>query len=81
VLADVPRTPWRSHSATFVNPGSVGMPYEGVPGAYWALLGPGIEHRRTAYDLDEAERRYAASGDPMADEMIDILRRPRRRQR
>ncbi len=52
------------------------MPYEGVPGAYWALLGPGIEHRRTAYDLDEAERRYAASGDPMADEMIDILRRP-----
>ena len=32
---------------TFLNPGSVGMPYEGSPGAYWALLGPGIEHRRT----------------------------------
>ena len=26
---------------TFLNPGSVGMPYEGAPGAYWALLGPG----------------------------------------
>ena len=61
---------------TFVDSGSVGMPYEGVPGAYWTLRGPGIEHRPTAYDLDEAKRRYGASGDPMADEMIDILRRP-----
>ena len=26
-----------------VNAGSVGMPYEGRPGAYWALLGPGVE--------------------------------------
>jgi predicted phosphodiesterase len=33
-----------------VNAGSVGMPYEDEPGAYWALLGPGIEHRRTEYD-------------------------------
>ena len=24
---------------TFFNPGSVGMPYEGEPGAYWAMLG------------------------------------------
>ena len=35
-----------------------------------------IEHRRTAYDLDEAERRYRASGDPMTGEMIEILRQP-----
>ena len=35
---------------TVVNAGSVGMPYEDEPGAYWALLGPGIEHRRTEYD-------------------------------
>ena len=61
---------------TFANPGSVGMPYEGSPGAYWALLGPGIEHRRTEYDLDETERRYDASGDPLASEMIEILRHP-----
>jgi putative phosphoesterase len=33
----------------FVNPGSVGMPYEEQPGAYWALLGPGVEFRRTEY--------------------------------
>lgn len=35
---------------TVVNAGSVGMPYEAAPGAYWALLGPEIEHRRTEYD-------------------------------
>jgi putative phosphoesterase len=32
-----------------VNAGSVGMPYEDQPGAYWALLGPGIAFRRTPY--------------------------------
>jgi predicted phosphodiesterase len=37
----------------FVNPGSVGMPYGGA-GAYWALLGPDVVLRRTAYDLDAA---------------------------
>jgi len=34
-----------------VNAGSVGMPYENEPGAYWALLGPGVELRRTRYDV------------------------------
>ena len=76
---------------TFFNPGSVGMPYEGAPGAYWALLGaarrerpeppeqpnsPSMEHRRTAYDLDETERLYRESGDPLTAEMIDVLRHP-----
>ena len=32
-----------------VNAGSVGMPYEARPGAYWALLGPDVELRRTDY--------------------------------
>jgi putative phosphoesterase len=66
----------RALGRTFLNPGSVGMPYEGAPGAYWALLGPGLEHRHTAYDLDEAERRYRESGDPLTTEMIDVLRHP-----
>jgi len=35
-----------------VNPGSVGTPYEGARGAYWALLGPDVEFRRTAYDVE-----------------------------
>lgn len=33
-----------------VNAGSVGMAYEDEPGAYWTLLGPGVERRRTPYD-------------------------------
>ena len=36
-----------------VNAGSVGMPY-GQPGAYWALLGPGVSLRFTRYDLQAA---------------------------
>jgi putative phosphoesterase len=43
-----------------VNAGSVGMPYEREPGAYWALLGPDVELRRTAY----APADIAASGWP-----------------
>jgi len=43
-----------------VNAGSVGMPYEYEPGAYWALLGPGIELRRTQYEPGD----IAASGWP-----------------
>jgi predicted phosphodiesterase len=37
-----------------VNAGSVGLPYEGRAGAYWLLLGPDVEHRRSDYDLDRA---------------------------
>jgi putative phosphoesterase len=33
-----------------VNAGSVGMPYDDEPGAYWLALGPAVEHRRTVYD-------------------------------
>jgi predicted phosphodiesterase len=60
-----------------VNAGSVGMPYvDGPPGAYWALLGPDIELRRTDYDLDEAARRYRATDDPLAEEMVELLFAP-----
>jgi putative phosphoesterase len=34
----------------FVNAGSVGMPYADQPGAYWTLVGPDVEPRRTPYD-------------------------------
>ncbi|NGO67481.1 metallophosphoesterase family protein [Streptomyces boncukensis] len=45
---------------TVVNPGSVGMPYGGGSGAaHWALLGPGVALRRTAFDAGEAVRRVA----------------------
>jgi predicted phosphodiesterase len=42
-----------------VNAGSVGMPY-GPPGACWALLGPHVELRRTAYDAESAAARIRA---------------------
>src|SRR5437763_7268170 len=38
-----------------VNAGSVGMAYEDEPGAYWLLLGPDVEHRRTPFELDIGE--------------------------
>jgi diadenosine tetraphosphatase ApaH/serine/threonine PP2A family protein phosphatase len=53
-----------------INAGSVGIPYEGRPGAYWALLGPGVELRRTQYDLRSAVDELEASGFPDLDEML-----------
>ncbi len=65
-----------AHGRRLLNPGSVGMPYEAERGAFWALLGPGVEHRRTEYDLDEAVARYRASGDPLAEQMVETLLEP-----
>jgi predicted phosphodiesterase len=59
-----------------VNPGSVGMPYEGRSGAYWALLGPGVELRRTKYDVHEAVARINASGIPGPEQLVEILTKP-----
>lgn len=51
-----------------VNAGSVGLPYEDVAAAYWALLGPDVELRRTEYDVEAALARMRASGYPDLDE-------------
>lgn len=59
-----------------VNPGSVGVPYQGQPGAYWAILGPDVELRRTEYDLELAIARYRETSDPFAETMIETLLRP-----
>jgi putative phosphoesterase len=49
-----------------VNAGSVGMPYEGSPGARWALLGEGgVELVATGYDVDDALVRLADAGFPL----------------
>jgi predicted phosphodiesterase len=45
-----------------VNAGSVGMAYEDEPGAYWTLLGPGVEPRRTRFD--PAPNDFPGSGPP-----------------
>lgn len=60
-----------------VNAGSVGMPYEGRQGAYWALLGPDVEFRRTAYDIEGAATRMRASGCPHVEEVfVDTIINP-----
>jgi predicted phosphodiesterase len=51
-----------------INAGSVGMPYEAEPGAYWALLGPDVSLRRTPYDVDAAAARIRATAWPGAEE-------------
>ncbi|WP_372405299.1 metallophosphoesterase [Streptomyces luteireticuli] len=42
-----------AHGRLVINPGSIGMPY-GRAGAHWALLGPGVELRSTAFDVEAA---------------------------
>jgi predicted phosphodiesterase len=54
-------------STRVVNAGSVGMPF-GKPGAYWALLGPNVELRRTDYDLDRAAALVRQTSYPAAQE-------------
>jgi predicted phosphodiesterase len=59
-----------------VNAGSVGLPYEGRPGAYWAMLGPDVELRRTEYDLDETIERYRRSGQPGVEQIVEMMVEP-----
>jgi putative phosphoesterase len=59
-----------------VGPGSVGRPYEGEPGARWALLGPDVELRRTEYDYEATAALYRASGIPEAEQDVEILLHP-----
>ena len=55
-----------------VNAGSVGMAYEGEPGiAAWALLGPTVELRRTAFDVEAAAALVRETGFPGADELVN----------
>ena len=63
----------RAAAYRLVNAGSVGMPYEGVRGAFWALLGPDAELRRTDYDVDEAAAALEAAG---ATDQAGWLREP-----
>lgn len=53
-----------------VNPGSVGMPYEGKRGAYWALIGPDVELRCTEYDVEAAVAAMRRTGAPDVEEQL-----------
>lgn len=57
------------HRRRWVNAGSVGMPYEGLPGAFWALVEDGEpDLRRTDYDIDPDTIR--ATGFPDAESWL-----------
>ena len=53
-----------------VNAGSVGMPY-GEPGAYWTMLGPGVQPRRTDYDREAAAARIRRLSWPLASKFAE----------
>ena len=55
-----------------VNAGAVGLPYEGRAAAFWALLGPEVELRRTDYDIGEALLAFRAGG--MTDDVEQEMR-------
>jgi predicted phosphodiesterase len=59
-----------------LSPGSVGLPYETAPGAYWALLGPDVELRRTDYDVDAAIAQMRATDDPSVERVVELMLEP-----
>jgi predicted phosphodiesterase len=63
--------------ARVVNAGSVGMPFA-EPGAYWLLLGPDVQLRRTQYDFASAADRIRATAYPQAEDFAarNVLQPP-----
>jgi putative phosphoesterase len=64
-----------------VNAGSVGMPFA-APGAYWLLLGPDVQLRRTSYDLSTAAERIRQTHYPQASQFAanSVLQPPSEQQ-
>ena len=61
----------------FANAGSVGMPYEGRPGAFWAIVdGLELEHRHTPYAIEAAVVAIRATDYPEADNLCSTLLEP-----
>ena len=63
-----------------LSPGSVGLPYEGEPGAYWALLGPDVDLRRTEYDVEAAVAQMRATDDPRVEQIVELMLQPASRE-
>jgi putative phosphoesterase len=64
-----------------LNAGSVGMPF-GEPGAYWLLLGPEVQLKRTQYDLAKAAERIRNTKYPQAQDFAErnVLQPPSEEQ-
>ena len=59
-----------------VNAGSVGMPYEGRRGAFWAMVETDVELRCTEYDADAAVARIRDTRYPGREELAGWLLDP-----
>ena len=60
-----------------IGPGSVGLAYHGSPGtAFWALLGPDVELRRTDYDLAAAIAQMRETDDPSVESIVELMFAP-----
>lgn len=59
-----------------LSPGSVGLGYEGRSGAYWALLGPDVDLRRTDYDVEAAVAQMRTTDDPRAETIVQMMLEP-----
>lgn len=62
-----------------VNAGSVGMPYEDAPGAYWAIVGDEVELRRTDYDFEAAAKHIRKSHCPHVEGFANAVTSPLKR--
>lgn len=60
----------------FVNVGSIGRPREARPAAYWALLGPDVDLVSSEYDVAAAAEAVLASGQPTAEQVVEVLLHP-----
>ena len=55
-------------SVRVINAGSVGMPFEQPAGAYWLVLGPHVQLRRTDYDFVKAAELIRSTMYPLVEE-------------
>jgi predicted phosphodiesterase len=64
-------------STRILNAGSIGASFQGQ-GAYWILLGPTVQLRRTVYDVDAAAAQVRATAYPQAEQFAaeSILKPP-----
>jgi predicted phosphodiesterase len=66
-----------AHAPRLVNAGSVGLAYEGESTARWALIGPEVSLRKTAYDFEAALAAFHRTGFPEVGDVYDDALRGR----
>lgn len=59
-----------------VNAGSVGMPYADQAGAYWAVIGPDVDLRRSVYDFQAAADAVLRTRFPGSEDLANGIVRP-----